>query len=148
MNNEADAHFVNKLREFYDTGHLQQKVSFWVSMLAIIIGFIVILISVSIFLYNPDKITNAVVICVSGVLTEFISAAFFYIHNRNLTQLNIYFEKLIKLQDTELAIALVDKMPENNRAFMYMSIINVLILRNEPQREITPELVAALRKSN
>jgi hypothetical protein len=30
---------------------------------------------------------------------------------------------------------------------MYMSIINVLILRNEPNREISPELVRALREN-
>jgi len=140
--------FVNKLREFYDTGQSQQKVSFWVSIVAVTIGFIVILFSIYLFLNNPEKIKESVLLSVAGVLSEFIAAAFFYIHNKNLAQLNLYFEKLIKLQDTQLAISLVEKMNEKNHDYMYMSIINVLILRNEPNKELTPELVNALKQSN
>lgn len=141
-----NSEFLTKLREFYDTGHFQQKVSFWASIIAVTIGFVVILFSIYVFLSNPDKITESVLLGVAGVISEFIAAAFFYIHNKNLEQLNTYFEKLIKLQDTQLAISLVEKMNEKNHDYMYMSIINVLILRNEPNRELTPELVTALKQ--
>jgi hypothetical protein len=140
--------FLSKLKEFYDSGQFQQKISFWASIGAVTIGFLVVLFSIYVFLNNPEKITESVVLGVAGVLSEFIAAAFFYIHNKNLSQLNTYFAKLIKLQDTQLAISLVEKMPEKNHAYMYMSIINILILRNEPNKELSPELIAALRQTN
>jgi hypothetical protein len=143
---DTNNQFVSKLQDFYDTGQFQQKVSFWVSIVAVTIGFIVILFSIYIFLTNPEKIKESVLLGVAGVISEFIAAAFFYIHNKNLTQLNTYFEKLIKLQDTQLAISLVEKMNEKSHDYMYMSIINVLILRNEPNKELTPELVKALKQ--
>jgi len=143
---DTNNQFVNKLQEFYDTGQFQQKVSFWVSIVAVIIGFIVILFSIYIFLTNQEKVQESILLAVAGVVSEFIAAAFFYIHNKNLAQLNTYFEKLIKLQDTQLAISLVEKMNEKNHDYMYMSIINILILRNEPNKELTPELVRALKQ--
>lgn len=96
------------------------------------------------FLAAQSRITESVITAVAGVLSEFISAMFFYIHNKNIGQVDACIQKLVKLQDTQLAIELVDKMPENNRAYMYMNIINVLILRNEPSKEISPDLVRAL----
>lgn len=138
--------FLIKLKEFYESGQYQQKVSFWVSVGAVSLGFMVILLSLVMFLKAPEKITQSVILAISGVVSEFIAAAFFYIHNKSVNQLNTYFQNLIKLQDTNIAIDLVQRMPESNRAYMYMNIINVLILRNEPNRELTPELVKALRQ--
>lgn len=143
---DTNNQFVNKLQDFYDTGQFQQKVSFWVSIVAVILGFIVILFSIYIFLTNQEKIHESIVWGVAGVISEFIAAVFFYIHNKNLAQLNIYFEKLIKLQDTQLAISLVEKM-DKSHDYMYINIINILMLRNEPNKELTPELVKALRQS-
>ena len=67
---------------------------------------------------------------------------------KNTSQINSYCSKLIKRQDTQSAIDLVQKMDAKNHEYMYMSIINVLLLRNEPHKELTPELVKALRGKN
>ena len=139
--------FIANLREFYASAKFQHKVSFWASIAASAIGFIAILLAFVVFLTSPGSVTESAIIAIAGALSEFVAAAFFYIHNKNIVQVDSCIQKLVKLQDTQLAIDLVEKMPENNRAYMYMSIINILILRNEPQREISPDLVRALRES-
>lgn len=140
----ANENFSSNLRAFYEAAQFQHKISFWASIAAAAIGFIAILLAFLVFVQSPGNVTQSTIIAIAGVLSEFIAAAFFYIHNKNIIQVDSCIEKLVKLQDTQLAIDLVGKMPENNRAYMYMSIINILILRNEPQREISPDLVRAL----
>jgi hypothetical protein len=138
--------FIANLRQFYESAQFQHKVSFWASIVAAAVGFSAILLAFLVFFQSPGNATQSAVIATSGTLSEFVAAAFFYIHNKNIGQVDACVQKLVKLQDTHLAIELVEKMPENNRAYMYMSIINILILRNEPQREISPDLVRALRE--
>lgn len=62
------------------------------------------------------------------VFSQFVSAAFFYLHNKSTSQALAGFEKLVKLQDTRLAVDLVSRMDPKNHDYMYMSIINVLII--------------------
>lgn len=143
--NERDP-FIANLRRFYEGAQFQHKVSFWASIAAAAVGFVAILLAFLVFFQSPGNVTQSAVIAIAGTLSEFIAAAFFYIHNKNIGQVDACVQKLVKLQDTQLAIELVEKMPENNRAYMYMNIINILILRNEPQREISPDLVRALRE--
>ena len=138
--------FMENLRQFYYSAQFQHKVSFWASIAAGGVGFLVILLAFLVFLAAPSHITESMIMVVSGVLSEFIAGVFFYIHNKNIGQVDACIQKLVKLQDTQFAIELVEKMPENNRAYMYMNIISVLILRNEPHKEISPDLVRALRE--
>ena len=79
----------------------------------------------------------------AGVISEFLSATFFYLYNKNLKQLNFFYEKLIKFQDTYWAIALANGLPEDKKAAMIEIIITNLIVRNEPKKEMSPELVRA-----
>lgn len=138
--------FIVNLRRFYEGAQFQHKVSFWASIAAAAMGFLAILLAFLVFILAPGNLAESAVIAVAGTLSEFIAAAFFYIHNKNIGQLDACVQKLVKLQDTQLAIELVEKMPESNRAYMYMSIINILVLRNEPQKEISADLVRALRE--
>ena len=138
--------FIASLRQFYEAAQFQHKVSFWASIVAAAVGFGAILLAILVFFESSGNVMQSVVIAISGTLSEFVAAVFFYIHNKNIGQVDACVQKLVKLQDTQLSIELVEKMPENNRAYMYMSIINILILRNEPQREISPDLVRALRE--
>lgn len=140
----SNGSFIANLGKFYEAAQFQHKVSFWASIAAAAIGFIAILLAFLVFVQSPGNVMQSAIIAIAGVLSEFIAAAFFYIHNKNITQVDSCIQKLVKLQDTQLAIDLVEKMPESNRAYMYMSIINILILRNEPHREISPDLVRAL----
>jgi hypothetical protein len=106
----------------------------------VIVGLIVLLFGVH-MLYTKTGIEAGVTAKVAGILSEFISATFFYLYNKNLKQLNLFYEKLIKFQDTYWAMGLVNHLAESERASMWKVIITKLMTRNEPQTEMSPELV-------
>ncbi|OGB11620.1 MAG: hypothetical protein A3E23_25895 [Burkholderiales bacterium RIFCSPHIGHO2_12_FULL_65_48] len=139
--------FIQKLHEFYGSTLFQQKVSFWSSVVASAAGLIVVILAFIAYFYDRNKLSESVVLGVAGVVAQFISAAFFYVHNKSTSQALEGFGKLVKLQDTKLAVDLVARMDPKNHDYMYMSIINVLILRNEPNRDLTPDLVRALQET-
>lgn len=144
---QVDDPFIQRLQDFYSTTLFQQKVSFWSSIAASAAGLIVVVLAFLAYFYDRSNLNESVVLGVAGVLAQFISAAFFYLHNKSTSQVLAGFEKLVKLQDTKLAVDLVSRMDPKNHDYMYMSIVNVLILRNEPNRDITPDLVRALRET-
>lgn len=137
--------FERKLREFYDSTGFQQKVSFWASVTASTVGLIALIIALFAYFRDPANLNESVVLGVAGVISQFIAALFFYLHSKSTKQVLSGFEKLIKYQDTRLAIELVKKMDAKHHDYMYMNIVNILMLRNEPNRELSPELVRALR---
>jgi hypothetical protein len=65
-----------------------------------------------------------------------------------LKQLNIFYEKLIKLQDTEYAINVAYSLPDNEKNKVLASIASILITRNEPKIEFSPEHLLALKGLN
>lgn len=142
---EENNDFESRVGSFYDSIQLQQNVSFWASITGSAVGLVALVIALLAFLEDPDNLTVSAVLAIGGVVSELISVLFFYLHNQSTNQLLRGFEKLIKFQDTQLAIDLVQKMDPKHHDYMYNNIVNVLLLRNEPDRELSPELVRALR---
>lgn len=138
--------FDGKLRDFYGTTLFQHKVSFWASIGASAVGLGALLIALVAYFHDPANFSESVVLGVAGVISQLVAALFFFLHNKSTAQVIAGFEKLVKLQDTRLAIDLVGRMSEKNHDYMFMSIINVLMLRNEPNRELSADLVRALRE--
>ena len=150
MNNNTSLHrsdpFEVKLRDFYDATLFQHKVSFWASIGASAVGLGALLIALVAYFHDPANLSESVILGVAGVISQLVAALFFYLHNKSTAQVLTGFEKLVKLQDTRLAIDLVTRMNEKNHDYMFMNIINVLMLRNEPNRELSADLVRALRE--
>jgi hypothetical protein len=78
------------------------------------------------------------------VLTQLIGAGFFYLYSRNIKQLNVFYEKLVKHQDTMYAIGLVGHLPEARRAQAFETVIATLLTRNEPKSPMSPELAKVI----
>lgn len=133
---------IQKLQRYYEINLNHARWSFWASLLSVAIGMIVLLVGVF-MLYAHETSGAGIIATVAGVLSEFISATFFYLYNKNLQQLNFFYEKLIKFQDTYWAMGLVNHLPEDRRSDMWVTIISNLIMRNEPKSEMSPELVRA-----
>jgi hypothetical protein len=133
---------IEKLQNYYEVNLSHAKWSFWASLASVGVGMIVLLVGVS-MLFIKDAPDAGVVATSAGVLSEFISATLFYLYNKNLKQLNFFYEKLIKFQDTYWAMGLVNHLPEDERPEMLKTIISNLIVRNEPRSEMSPELVRA-----
>jgi hypothetical protein len=132
------------LSDYYEVNRIHLKWSFWASISALTIGLIAILVGIGLILKGNTELTSSIA-TIGGVLTQFIGAGFFYLYTKNLKQLNIFYEKLIKLQDTEHAIELLELLPNDVKQKQVGAIINILITRNEPKTEITPEHIAAIQ---
>ena len=138
---DADAH-QQKLEEYYRVNRNHLQWSFWSSLGALAVGLVVLVIGVMAVFQGSNSIA-ATIATVGGVLTQFIGAGFFFLYSKNLTQLNVFYQQLVKLQDTMYAIGLVGHLPEPRRAPTYETIIATLLTRNEPKTPMSPELVRA-----
>lgn len=128
---------------YYKANQAHLQWSFWASLVALTIGLSVLVIGIYLALAGSER-TISTVTTAAGVLTQFISAGFFFLYSRNLKQLNIFYEKLIKNQDTLFAFGLIAHIPEAERAGAVQAIIGALLSRSGPSTEVTPELVKAL----
>ena len=131
---------------YYTTNQTHVKWSFWASLIALVTGLVVLIIGIALAL-NGSSAAVSVTTTSAGVLTQFISAGFFYLYSKNLKQLNVFYDKLIKNQDTLFAFGLVGHVPEQERASVVQAIIGSLLTRNGPSTEITPELVRAFSEA-
>ena len=127
---------------YYKTNQSHVKWSFWASLVALGIGLAVLVVGIALALAGSSAAVS-VTTTAAGVLTQFISAGFFFIYSKNLKQLNVFYEKLIRNQDTLFAFALVGHIPEPERPGVVQGIIGALLSRSGPSTEITPDLVRA-----
>lgn len=105
---------MRKLDEYYALNKSQAKRSFTASIIAVAVGFATIILSV---LYVKDMSTKFVG-GLAGVLGQFIGASFFYLHNKSLNQLNLFYGKLISLQNTMLALQVCEKLTSHKEDTM------------------------------
>ncbi|RCW62967.1 TRADD-N-associated membrane domain-containing protein [Saliterribacillus persicus] len=94
---------LNQTTEYYTINKSQARKSFGVSITAIVAGLITILAGIW-FIYLNETITASVISIVSGVLLEIIGGMYFYMYDKSIKQLNYFYGKLEKMQDTMLAI--------------------------------------------
>ena len=116
---------LNHLTEYYVINKGQAKNSFRLSVSLIVIGFLTIIFGVSILYSGQLSITLATVSGISGVLLQFIGGASFFVYRKSLEQLNFYYNQLIKMQDTMLAIQLIENLPSQEK---HLDLMEKLIL--------------------
>src|SRR6266478_714159 len=106
--NTVDIALLNmrKLDEYYNLNKQQAKRSFNSSIVAVVVGFATIVLSVLFVKDNNAKFASAL----GGILGQFIGACFFYLYNKSLNQLNLFYGKLISLQNTMLALQICEKL--------------------------------------
>ncbi|MNV32857.1 hypothetical protein D3C71_1242070 [compost metagenome] len=78
---------------------------------------------------------------IGGVLTQFVGAGFFVLYSRNLKQLNVFYDKLIKHKDTLYAISLAREVPEPDKSKAMLAVVGNLLSRGEPP--FPPEVFTA-----
>ena len=103
---------LENLERYYKVNQQHLQWSFWSSLAALGVGLGAVLAGIWITL-NGNSSIAAHLTTIGGVLTQFIGAGFFFLYSKNLKQLNVFYEKLVKLQDTIYAIGLVGHLPED-----------------------------------
>ena len=117
------------------------KLSFWASLIALFSGLVILLCGTFLVIKGNTGLSTQLSV-VGGVLTEFIGAGFFVLYGKNLKQLNVFYEKLIKHKDTLYAIGLAREVPESERTNILQAIIGNLLSRGEPPTD--PNVLKAI----
>lgn len=131
---------------YYKTNQAHVAWSFWASLVALVVGLTVLVVGVGLAL-SGSSVAIAITTTSAGVLTQFISAGFFYLYNKNLKQLNVFYQELVKNQDMFFALGLVGHIPELERPGVVQALIGRLLSRGSPSTEITPDLIRAMAES-
>lgn len=136
----ATDHTQEQLAEYYKLNINQLRWSFGSSLAALFAGLVALLAGVGLVLTGNSGLASQLVV-LGGVLTEFIAAGFFLLYSRNLKQLNVFYDKLIKHQDTLYAMSLASHIAEPDRSKALQAVIGSLLSRGEPP--FPPEVLKA-----
>ncbi len=127
---------LKELKDYYGLVEKQSDNSFKNASRVGILGFLLIVGGVAIGLIKgADAAPIAYITSASGVLTEFISAVFFVIYNRSVTQLKDYHKNLVDLQNLFLAFKITDDVEDKaERIKLTSKIIECLTTITPPAK--------------
>jgi len=129
LKNDIFQNSIEMSYKYLDQYYLQirehaQK-GFLVTIFVSIIG--AILVAIGIILMFLDKTNPSYVTAAAGVITEFISAVFFYLYNKTITSMSNYHNKLILSQNISIALKITDSLPKNEQVNIKKDIIKELL---------------------
>ena len=134
------------IEAYYKTNQSHVAWSFWASLSALVVGLVVVVVGVTLA-FRGSAPAVSITTTAAGVMTQFISAGFFYLYNKNLTQLNVFYQKLVQHQDLLFAFGLTGHIKEDSREDVIKGLIGALLSRSAPSVDLTPELVRAMADS-
>lgn len=86
-----------------------------------------VLIGAGIIAMFIGETSPSYVTCASGVITEFISAIFFYLYNRTISSMSKYHNKLVLSQNISIALKVADSLPTDDKVKAKNEIIKELL---------------------
>jgi membrane-bound ClpP family serine protease len=133
-----------KLDIYYKLNRLHLQFSFWSSLGALITGLIILVAGVRLIFLGAEGLTGQLV-TIGGIVTQFIGAGFFLLYSKNLKQLNIFYEKIIRHQDTLYAMSLATHhLTDERKADAIGNVISMLLTRNEPKTPMSAEMMKVI----
>lgn len=139
MADDIFEHSINMSYKYLDQYYLQTReqaqrgffVTLWVAVFgALLIGIGI----VAMFLGHTDP---SYITCASGVITEFISAVFFYLYNKTISSMSKYHNKLVLSQNIAIALKVSDSLPDSDKIQAKNLIISELL------RDINTHLITS-----
>ena len=123
---------LKNIEDYYNLVQKQSDKSYRLTQGGAIAGFGVLVIGIALSFIEGMNQTSTALTIASGTLIEFISAVFFYLYNKTVQQLSNYHDKLIKVQDTMLALRVAQGIKNNEE------------LKNETMKYLTEALTSGL----
>ena len=113
------------LDQYYLQTREQAQRGFFVTICVAVFG--AVLIAVGIVAMFLELAQPSVITCAAGVITEFISAIFFYLYNRTISSMSNYHNKLVLSQNISIALKIADSLPAENKVETKNLIVAELI---------------------
>ena len=125
---------LNQISEYYTINKSQARSSFNFSIFAIITGLVTLIGGIWLFYFkDTPRLDLTIISSISSVIVEFIGGAYFYIYNKSQKQLNYFYDKLVKMQDTMLAVQLCESLPQEKEIEQKEKMITILMERSSPE---------------
>jgi hypothetical protein len=115
----------NYLDLYYGQTKDQANKSFWISVVAGVAGFGIIIAGICILVFKEGSSSGPITVA-SGVLGEFISGVFFYLYNRTILSMGQYHQKLVVTQNIGLALKTAEGLSEPQKSTAQVNVINEL----------------------
>ncbi len=123
---------VSNLSDYYRMVKVHTDKSFFASLSAGVVGFILIVTGLFIGFTNfTNSESIAYLATGSGVIVEFISGVFFYLYNRTTLQLKGYHDSLVSIQNVLLSFKIIEDTTDSNAKL-----------------EMTKSMIASLNKTS
>jgi hypothetical protein len=107
---------LNQITEYYTINKSQARNSFSFSVFAVVTGLLTLIGGIWLFYFGKTpNVGLAALSGIGGLLLQFIGGASFYIYNKSLSQLNYFYDKLVRMQDTMLSIQLCGQLEDKAR---------------------------------
>jgi hypothetical protein len=74
---------------------------------------------------------------VSGLITQFIGAAYFVMYRKSINQLNYFYSQLTRNQDTMVSVKLADTLSDENKRNLVKEYIIKELLATSQKRSAT-----------
>lgn len=117
-----------EIKEYFAINKLQARKSFSSALFICFLGFFIYVAGLIIgLIFNKNF---ALYTTIAGSIIELISGLFFYIYNKSIKQINIFFGSLLDTQRYLFSIQLVDKIKQN-KDFVYAYIISSIMGKND-----------------
>lgn len=120
---------VAELREYYVINKQQARNSFYAALFISILGFILFCSGVVLNFYNPNN--NVIQYStIGGSVVEIIAGLFFWLYSKAITQINLFYQSLLKTEKFLTAIQLVEKVSPDNKDKLFSMIISRIIIQD------------------
>jgi hypothetical protein len=120
---------LNQITEYYTINKGQARKSFVFSVFAVTLGLFTLIGGIWLFYFGKTPNLQLTILTgIGGLLLQFIGGTSFYIYNKSLEQLNYFYDKLIRMQDTMLSIQLCNDIsdPSQRDAIRERLILQIL----------------------
>lgn len=121
---------ITCLTGYYELAEEQTSKSFWLTACTAVGGFLILAGGIILSFIPVGETSVAVdsVAIASGLIVQFIAGVMFYLYNETAKQLNLYHDKLLRVQDLILALKLTqsiedEKIKNGNLEYLAKSIV-------------------------
>ena len=105
---------VNQLIQYHANSLAQSKISFWFSIGAALVGFLVIVISLLYVFFSDSNINTGIIGLTSGAIIDAVAALFFAQSNQARRLMTDFFDKLRKDRQFNESLRLTESISDEN----------------------------------
>ena len=122
------AYNLIELKEFYTLSKQQARWSFYMALIMSFLGFVLFAIEIVASHFGGKDVNFYSAL--AGAIVEVIAGLFFFVYNRSMKRINIFFGSLLDTQRYLSSVQLVDKI-QNNKDLVYAYIISAFMGKND-----------------